>query len=81
MQNFFIDDTQRKTIEDSYNDDRVVRMIFGDTSPSQDRAQGFLQEHKLDLVLLEQLESRWSVSWSNKWGSGMRRKKRVLYQW
>jgi len=81
MKSFFINDMQRDTINNLYEQDNVIeRMNFSNTVLSQNQAQLFLQKHKLDNSSLENLESRWSVSWSNKWGSGNEQKKRILYQ-
>ena len=83
MQGFFIDEIQRETILTLYNtnSDKIERMEYRDTAFSQSRANAFLEQHKLDHTSLEQLESRWTVSWNNKWISGKETKKRVLYQW
>jgi len=83
MQGFFIDEIQRETILTLYNSnsDKIERMEYRDTTLSQSRANAFLEHHKLDQISLEQLESRWTVSWNNKWISGKETKKRVLYQW
>jgi hypothetical protein len=67
MQGFFIDDTQCKTIIALYNSDKIDWMQYRNTVLSQLYVQLFLQHHKLDNISLEQLESWWTASWSNKW--------------
>jgi len=50
------------------------------TTELQGEAAAFIREHGLDSSSLAQLESRWGVVWSNRWGSGLKAKKRTLYQ-
>lgn len=58
-----------------------LRLSFGTSTEAQARANTFLREKDLTAASLEQLESRWNVSWSNGWSVGNDYRKRTRYQW
>jgi hypothetical protein len=64
-----------------YAEDQELHMYYTASENSQVAATAFLKEHMLDPMNLGQLESWWGIVWSNKWGSGEKVKKHVLYQW
>jgi hypothetical protein len=51
------------------------------TSRTQDHANSLLEQHSLDHVSLDQLESQWNISWSYNWKKANQDHRRVLYQW
>ncbi|KAH9957039.1 hypothetical protein BGW80DRAFT_1466054 [Lactifluus volemus] len=64
-QRLWCDDVQAQAIEAHYQKELVIRQTFNSSPPSQASANALLSQNKLDLLSLEQLESRWMTVWSS----------------
>lgn len=81
LQNFSLNTTQKAFIENLYESGQEIRLDYGATSESQARAETWLKDNTLSVELLNQLESRWNICWSNEWHKGGESRKRTRYQW
>ncbi|THH12616.1 hypothetical protein EW146_g7525 [Bondarzewia mesenterica] len=63
-----------------YSVGRPFCQTYAESPDSQSSATQLLQQNGLDSVARQQLESRWSIAWTTKWGTGEKKGCRVLVQ-
>ena len=65
---FLVQDADQKTAMAIYKDNKYLHYTFlKDRRDQQHEAQTILMMHGLDRGSRDNLESRWSVAWSNSW--------------
>ncbi|KAI0062593.1 hypothetical protein BV25DRAFT_1945046 [Artomyces pyxidatus] len=69
---------QRQALDNLYRMQKEYRKVYSDSEADKAAGQEFCEQHGLDLVARQRLESRWGVAWSTR--NGKNSGTRILLQ-